>query len=80
MQLAGPESAIRAALGTHLEDLELLSEDLWQARLGTLNQQEIDKAIDVLRQQSVSIQAITQDSSSLEQAFLQLVQHENRRS
>ncbi|MEO1994532.1 MAG: ABC transporter ATP-binding protein [Planctomycetaceae bacterium] len=78
MQLSGSETSIRDAMGTSLENLKLLSEDLWQAQLSAVGQQEIDTVVDKLRQRDVSIQTLTKDSPSLEQAFLQLVKHETR--
>jgi len=79
LKLSGPESPIREVLEPHLDRLQVVSEDLWQARLKPVSQQELDAVIDALRQRAISIQALTDGSSSLEQAFLELVKPEARR-
>lgn len=76
LEVVGDESQVREALNGHpLELWEPLSEGRFRAELRLPDQQAVDGCIDRLRSWGVSIVALSRRRVSLEDAFLQMLEH-----
>ncbi len=74
LDLAGPEQSVHVALsGAQISRWERGSNGLLAVTLKSVDQSEVDRRIDQLRQQGVSIIGLSRDRKTLEDAFLAIV-------
>ena len=70
----GTEAEVRRALdGQTVTDLRPLDTGTFGATVKVTNQQEIDRCVDALRANHVSIASLSRDRQTLEQAFLEII-------
>jgi hypothetical protein len=76
--VAGPESALRAALGEAAE-IRPVGVDQFEVLLRGPDQAAVDRAIDLVRGRSLSLVSLTRRAQTLEEAFLGILQQARSR-
>jgi ABC-2 type transport system ATP-binding protein len=76
LEFAGEETSLRAALGPRSLMLVATAPGIWSIRMILDNQAEVDRLIDAVRREGVSILHLARRRASLEEAFLHIVSEE----
>jgi len=76
LELAGEEDRIRSALnGLRTNEFVKLSSGNQRVKISVFSQEEVDTAVDNLREQKISLVGLKREQATLEDAFLELLEN-----